>query len=162
VAGLAWGIVGFSVYLYVLRGFYALRDTRTPFLINLVENALTLAFAFAFVSGTNSGVEGLAWAWSLAYTLAAVLAFVLLRRRIGPFGTELAVGTTVPVSRMAVAALVMAVVVWVVAHLFPMSGPGAWASVIVGVGAGLAVYWSLLELMHVGEIREIPRLLGRR
>ena len=115
-----------------------------------------------FVSGTHSGVEGLAWAWSLAYSVAAVLAFVLLRRRIGAFGRHLAVGTTVPVSRMAAAALVMAVVVWVVAHIFPMSGTGAWAAVIVGSGTGLAVYWSLLELMHVGEIREIPRLLGRR
>ena len=58
VAGLAWGIVGFSVYLYVLRGFYALRDTRTPFFINLVENGLTLVFAFLFVRGTDSGVAG--------------------------------------------------------------------------------------------------------
>ena len=71
VAGLAWGIVGFSLYLYVLRGFYALRDTRTPFLINLVENALTLVFAFVFVRGTHSGVQGLAWAWSLAYFCSA-------------------------------------------------------------------------------------------
>ncbi len=65
VAGLAWGMVGFSVYLYVLRGFYALHDTRTPFFINLVENGLTLAFAFVFVRWTDSGVQGLAWAWSL-------------------------------------------------------------------------------------------------
>ena len=74
------------MYLYVLRGFYALRDTRTPFFINLVENGLTLLFAFVFVRGTDSGVQGLAWAWSLAYAIAAVVAFVVLRRRIGPFG----------------------------------------------------------------------------
>ena len=83
VAGLAWGIVGFSVYLYVLRGFYALRDTRTPFFINLLENGLTLLFAFVFVRGTDSGVQGLAWAWSLAYAIAAAVAFVVLRRQRG-------------------------------------------------------------------------------
>ena len=57
------------------------------------------------------GVQGLAWAWSLAYMMSAVLAFVVLRPRIGPFGLPLAVRTTVPVSRMVVAAAAMAVVV---------------------------------------------------
>ena len=73
VAGLAWGIVGFSVYLYALRGFYALRDTKTPFLINLFENALTLLLAFVFVSGFGQGVQGLAWAWSLAYLISSAV-----------------------------------------------------------------------------------------
>ncbi len=162
VAGLAWGIVGFSMYLYVLRGFYALRDTRTPFMINLVENALTLVFAFVLVSVTKSGVEGLAWAWSLAYIISAVLAFLVLRHRVGPFGFALAVRTTVPVSRMVVAAAAMAVVVGIVAHLTAPTGAGAWFAVFVGGGLGLAVYWALLQVMRVPEIREIPRLVGRR
>jgi putative peptidoglycan lipid II flippase len=162
VAGLAYGIVGFSMYLYVLRGFYALRDTKTPFLINLVENALTLVFAFVFATVTKSGVEGLAWAWSLAYLIAAVIAFVALRRRIGVFGFALAVRTTVPVSRMVVAAVGMAVVVGIAAHLTEPSGASAWLAVVVGGGLGLVVYWALLEVMRVPEMREIPRLLGRR
>ena len=32
--GFSIGLVGFSVYLFVLRGFYAHNDTRTPFVIN--------------------------------------------------------------------------------------------------------------------------------
>jgi len=162
MAGLAWGIVGFSVYLYALRGFYALRDTRTPFLINLFENVLTLALAFGFVSGLGEGVQGLAWAWSLAYLVSSVVAFVWLRRRVGPFGMALAVRTTVPVSRMVVAAAAMTVVVLIAAHVFPSTGAGAWLAVSVGGLAGLGVYALLLERMHVPEIREIPRLLLRR
>src|SRR5690606_4712899 len=63
---LAWGMVGFSVYLYVLRGFYVLKDTRTPFFVNLFENALTLVLAMVLAaeSGLGWGVEGIAWAWS--------------------------------------------------------------------------------------------------
>ena len=162
VAGLAWGIVGFSLYLYVLRGFYALRDTRTPFLINLVENGLTLLFAFVFVSGFGQGVQGLAWAWSLAYLISAVIAFVWLRLRVGPFGTAMAVRTTVPVSRMVVATVAMAVVVLVAAHVFPSTGAGAWLAVAVGGGAGLLVYGLALARMRVPEIREVPRLVLRR
>ena len=33
----SFGLVGFSLYLFSLRGFYALKDTRTPFLLNLVR-----------------------------------------------------------------------------------------------------------------------------
>ena len=35
LGGFALGLVGFSVYLFVLRGFYAHQDTRTPFVINV-------------------------------------------------------------------------------------------------------------------------------
>ena len=35
LAGFSIGLVGFSVYLFVLRGFYAHQDTRTPFVINV-------------------------------------------------------------------------------------------------------------------------------
>jgi putative peptidoglycan lipid II flippase len=162
VAGLAWGIVGFSVYLYVLRGFYALRDTRTPFFINLVENGLTLVFAFFFVSGTHSGVQGLAWAWSLAYALAAALAFVVLRRRIGPFGFSMAVRSTVPLSRMVVATAAMAVVVYLIAGVFASTGAGPWAAVFLGAAVGIAAYWAVLELTGVREVRELSNLVGRR
>ena len=34
LAALAIGLPGFSVYLFALRGFYAVQDTRTPFFLN--------------------------------------------------------------------------------------------------------------------------------
>ena len=37
LGGFALGLVGFSVYLFALRGFYAHQDTRTPFIINVVR-----------------------------------------------------------------------------------------------------------------------------
>jgi putative peptidoglycan lipid II flippase len=79
LTGLALGLVPFSVYLFTLRGFYALGDTRTPFLINVVENALNIGFAL--VAFDRWGVRGLAGAYSVAYGVAALLALALLRRR---------------------------------------------------------------------------------
>ena len=123
---------------------------------------MTLLLAFILVSGFGQGVQGLAWAWSLAYLISAVVAFVWLRLRIGPFGLAMAVRTTVPVSRMLVAAVAMTVVVLIAAHVFPATGAGAWLAVSVGGVAGLGVYGLLLERMRVPEIREIPKLLLRR
>ena len=37
LAGFAIGLIGFSIYLFALRGFYAHQDTRTPFVINVVR-----------------------------------------------------------------------------------------------------------------------------
>jgi hypothetical protein len=41
LAGFSVGLVGFSVYLFVLRGFYAHGDAKTPFVINLFETRST-------------------------------------------------------------------------------------------------------------------------
>ena len=49
LAGFALGLVGFSVYLFALRGFYAHRDTRTPFVINVGQCVLNVIFAQLFV-----------------------------------------------------------------------------------------------------------------
>ncbi len=72
------GLVGYSVYLYALRCFYAQKNTRTPFFINLVENTINVVLAFALVG--RWGAEGLVVAFSLAYSVAAVLALVAVRR----------------------------------------------------------------------------------
>ena len=77
----AISLVGFSVYLYTLRAFYALADTRTPFLLNLGENALNIVLAIALWGPL--GIQGLALAWSISYFVAAAASLVVLHRRIG-------------------------------------------------------------------------------
>ena len=65
----AISLVPFSVYLYVMRAFYALQDTRTPFLLNAFENGLNVVLAIVLFP--RFGVQGLALAWSGAYLVAA-------------------------------------------------------------------------------------------
>ena len=80
LTGLAVGLSGFSIYLFVLRGFYSHGDTRTPFFINLFENALNVVFAIALVKKYD--VLGLGLAFSFAYLISSVIAFIALRRKI--------------------------------------------------------------------------------
>jgi putative peptidoglycan lipid II flippase len=51
LAGLASGSSAFSIYLFVLRGFYAHQDTRTPFVLNVGENLINIVLAFVLVGG---------------------------------------------------------------------------------------------------------------
>src|SRR5205807_9993934 len=70
------GLFGFALYQYTLRGFYAHRDTRTPFIINCLENALNIVFAI--ILQPILGTPGLALALGIAYTVSAVLAMAAL------------------------------------------------------------------------------------
>ncbi len=85
LSGLAIGLSGFSIYLFVLRGFYSYGDTRTPFFINLFENALNIVLAIVLVKKYD--VLGLGLAFSFAYLVSAVLAFVILRQKTNQFKT---------------------------------------------------------------------------
>ena len=76
----------FAAFLLFARAFYARQDSRTPALVNVVENAVTVALDFALFPGL--GVRGLALAHSLGYVAGARLLGWLLARRIG--GLELA------------------------------------------------------------------------
>jgi putative peptidoglycan lipid II flippase len=140
---LAWfacGLVGFSVYLYTLRAFYAMRDTRTPFWLNVVENALNIALAVPLVRAM--GVEGLALAYAIAYTVSAVMALVALGRAVGPVVRPSIVGVVI---RVIGAAAVMGEVVGVVTRRFGSDhGAGALARLVVGIPLGTATYLVLL------------------
>jgi len=80
LTGLSVGLVGFSVYLFILRGFYSYGDTRTPFFINLFENALNILLAILLVERFD--VLGLGLAFSSAYLISSIVAFFALRRKI--------------------------------------------------------------------------------
>ena len=82
-AGFALGLVGFSVYLFVLRGFYAHQDTRTPFVINVVQNVLNIALAVALVGRYD--ILGLAAALAVSYVLCALWALQVLSYKVPGF-----------------------------------------------------------------------------
>ena len=84
LSGLSIGLVGFSLYLFVLRGFYSHGDTRTPFFINAGENVLNVVLALALVG--RYGVHGLGLAFAIAYLTSAIVAVAVLRRAHGTPG----------------------------------------------------------------------------
>ncbi len=158
---LAWfggGLVFFSTYLYTLRGFYSLQDTRTPFWVNLGENALNIGLALAL--HPSMGVQGLALAWSIAYGVSAVVAVALLRRRLGRLDGRrtLAAGL-----RIAVASIVLGGATWVVAEVVGTAGP--WRSALAAGLAGLAgvvAYVAVLRALRTPELAELVEAFGRR
>jgi putative peptidoglycan lipid II flippase len=154
----AIGLPGFSVYLFTLRGFYALKDTRTPFLVNLLENGANILLAFALVGGLSATGLGLAYAG--AYLIGAIAAVTLLARKIGGLWSPAAVAS---VGRTLAAALAMGLAVGgLVAAVGNVTGAAAVALCLVGVVLGLAVYFGVLVLLRSDDVDGLTRRLRRR
>lgn len=151
LAGLSLGLVGYSIYLFALRGFYAHQDTRTPFLINLVQNILNIILAFALVR--SYGVLGLGLAFALSYIVGAVIALFVLRIKVRSFPVIDVLGS---LARMLTAAAVMGAVLWLA--LKPVGdndGFGAVLKISVGIVIGLLVYLGALTLLRVPEVNSL-------
>lgn len=133
---LALGLPGFCTYLLVILAFQAMRDTRTPFFLYLLENGLNILLALVFRN--SLGGKGLALSLTIAYSVAAVAALAVLRARVGGLG-----GTVVAryVGRTVICSLVMAfVVALVLAGVGSDQGVGLLERVVAGVVAGVASY----------------------
>ena len=158
LAGLAVGLVGFSIYVFALRGFYAHEDTRTPFMINLFENALNIVLAVVLVQ--RHGVLGLGLAFGLAYMVSSIVVLWLLHTkhqaidwaRLGSILVR-----TVPVSA------VMGFVVWVIQWaLEARSGFTQVAELFLSISAGFLTYVAGLYVLRVPEMHDVKSLLPRR
>ncbi|WP_334144570.1 murein biosynthesis integral membrane protein MurJ [Rhabdothermincola sp.] len=159
-SALVWfaaGLPGFAVFLYTMRGFYAFRDTRSPFLLNLCENVLQVGLAVVLVR--RFGLPGVIAAFALAYSAAAVAALAVLARRAGPVGVD---GLWAAVVRQGVAAASMVAVMVVVTRVVTPGGSGEYVTqALVGGAAGALTYLGVLALVRSDDLRAL-RALGAR
>ena len=158
LAGFSLGLVGFSVYMFVLRGFYAHKDTKTPFKVNVVENALNIVVAVLLVG--ELGVLGLGLAYAIAYLVSAVWVLHVLSYKVRGFGLG-------PIWssgwRMLLAAVLMAEAIWLATHRIGSdTGAAAVAQLAVGGVVGLVVYVGVLLALRAPELGWLQRRLVRR
>lgn len=157
LSGLALGLVGFSVYLFVLRGFYAHQDTRTPFVLNVGENLLNIVLAFAFVG--RWGVLGLGLAYAIAYLVSSVWALNVLSYKVPAFRVRDVVGG---MWKMGLAAVLMAEAMWFVTHRVDSDvGWAGFAQVVIGGTVGLVVYGAALFVLRADEVAWLRRRFAR-
>jgi putative peptidoglycan lipid II flippase len=76
----SFGLFAHSTVEIISRGFYALRDTRTPVAMALLSMVLNLLFSIALVGPMEH--DGLALAMSLATMIEASLLVIFVQRRL--------------------------------------------------------------------------------
>jgi len=157
LAAFAVGMPFLAGYLYVLRGFYAHDDTRSPFVVNLVENALNVVVGVAVVG--RFGVPGLAWSFTVAYVIAAAMALRVLDWKVRGLQLRRLVASFV---RVGVAAGVAGEVAWLAGRTVGADeGAVAAVRVLVGTVAGAAAYLAGLAFLQAPELAELRRIAGR-
>ena len=82
-----FGLVPFSFVFMMQRAFYALEDTRTPFVFTVAQIAIFIAGAItvSFTVPAQWLVAAMALVNSVSITVQALIAYFVLRRRIGAF-----------------------------------------------------------------------------
>ena len=89
LAALAFGLVPFAVTLVQMRVFYAMKDARTPTIINAIMVAVRVPLLLLCASLDDSLViPGMAAATSISYLAGAIAGEIWLRARYGPMGTR--------------------------------------------------------------------------
>ncbi|MGO8871150.1 MAG: murein biosynthesis integral membrane protein MurJ [Acidimicrobiales bacterium] len=137
------GLPGFCTYLYMVRVFQAMQDTKTAFKLYLVENGINVVFAVLLVGPL--GVRGLALSVSIAYSVAALLAMAVVRRRVGGLGGP---DLTTPVKRVLGASAVMAVATVLALNVSgATSGPALLGRVVLAVVVGAVAYSATAALL---------------
>jgi putative peptidoglycan lipid II flippase len=158
VAGFSLGLVPFSVYLFSLRAYYSLQDTRTPFFLNCFENALNIVLAFPLYKAF--GVPGLAVAFAGAYGGASLLTLAALRRRLGYMDGRRFTDT---LARSLAAGGLVALVAWLIARGLGWANP--WVAVgttLVGATVGFAEYFAVTAALRMRELDDLWSLFAPR
>ncbi|MGW2937948.1 murein biosynthesis integral membrane protein MurJ [Streptomyces sp. NPDC001156] len=153
------GLIAFSGQYVLSRAFYALCDTRTPFVLNLVIAGLNagLSTAACVLLPARWAVTGMAGAYSVALFAGwAVTAFVLDRRlsaRTGPRRAPWRSTSGAALARLLVAAVPAAALGHLVATRAASRGP--LAAVTAGTAAILAAFALLARPLRLTELEAV-------
>lgn len=157
----AIGLLPFATYQLLMRSFYTRQDARTPALVNVVENAATVALDFALFPTMK--IQGLALAHTLGYVIGCGAGGWVLVRRVGALdwghiGREFA-------KSAAAAALAGAAMLGIVALGDAAMSPGdlrSLAELVVGGMAGVGVFVLAARLFRAEDLSVFLRLLPGR
>ncbi|KXZ57409.1 putative peptidoglycan biosynthesis protein MviN [Brevibacterium ravenspurgense] len=151
------GLVPFSANYLLQRVFYAYEDAKTPFWINLPQVVLTSigVILSALFLPRHLIVAGIGLSMSTGYTIAMLLSFILLHKKIGNLGGKRIVFAHL---KFAVAAALSGVI-----GAFLLSRLGDfWASrataFITAAGIGmimLIIYFGICWALRVPELRSL-------
>ena len=166
LAALVPGLIAFTVHYMVLRGFYALQDTRTPFFVQVWVSGTVIAVALVIATtGPTRVTVLLAAGFSLAYLVGATVSIGRLGRRIGGMPRWPLVGY---VLRLLVPATVGALAAYALTRVLdrPLDGLAGWLGDLVALAAGgtagLLLYVALGYLMRITAIRDTVTAILRR
>lgn len=164
LAAFGIGLIPYTIQYLQLRAFYALDNTKTPFLLQIWISGANMLAALALVAVWNSPptvAARLALSYSLAYFLGAFLTHRALKRRIPDLD---GVANLRHIGRLLIPSVIAVVPAWLIASFAAGS-----SSALIRLGAfaaagaiALLLFVFLAKRMGLPEAATLIDLLRRR
>jgi putative peptidoglycan lipid II flippase len=146
----ALGLPGFCIFFLTIRAFQAMHDTKTAFILYVIENGANIITAIFLYQ--HFGVKGLALSYSIAYSLGALVALSLLRERLGAIGGKKILARS---AESLIYSILMGFVIALVGALFsPTNNLYTFFILILQVACGLLVYLGAASAVRSIKIRK--------
>lgn len=110
LAFLSIGLASQATVLLLVRGFYALRDTKTPVTISIITVILNLSLCLYFIKILNWGVWSIGLANSFTGILSVICLFILLHLKVGKFRWQ---EVLEPFLKMFMATIIMGIALYI-------------------------------------------------
>lgn len=148
----------------LIRGFFALYDSRVPMLVGVATILINTIMSVLFIKYYQLPIWSLGLSTSFASIIQVICLWVILSRRVGGFGLA---KVFVPVFKMSLSAIVMGVALYVPLKLFDQLVFDTTR--VVGLlllsgtagGIGFICYLFLSWVFGVSEVRTFFRLLKK-
>jgi len=164
VALFAISVFAQSAIQILVRGFYALSNTKTPLLLGTISVITNVFLSFFLVYRLQLDVLGLALAISISSFLHAGLLLFFLSRSVGGFAKN---QLFTPFLKMSLATIITGFALWIplrvldryilntakTLHLIALT--------IITISIGLSVYLVLSKALHIKELNSFLDLLKR-
>ncbi len=164
LAYLSIGLAAQAVSLLLVRGFYALKDTKTPVIVSLIVVALNIVLSLYLVLILKLDVWSIGLANSISAIASAILLFWTLHFKVGKFNLVVVLG---PFIKMFMATIIMGVALYVPIKLLDQVIFDTTRTinllVLTGISSifALSVYVLLVWFLKVRELQTYVELLKK-
>lgn len=164
VAFLALGLAAQSVILLLVRGFYALKDTKTPVIVSLITVSINISCSVLFVTILHYDVWSLGLAYSISTSVSVLLLIYFLGKKVGGFNK---ISLFIPALKMFLAALASALALYIPIKALDQLVFDTTRTlnliILTGIASafGLGVYLVLVWMMEVKELTTYVNLLKK-
>lgn len=164
VALISLAIFSQSITQLLVRGFYALHDTRTPFRIGLFSVIIDVALGALMVFVFSFGIVGLAATTSISSFIQAFLLLFFLEREVG--GT-FSVKVFFDWLKMTVSAIIAGLIFWAMMKFLDLfildtsrTANLIFLTLTTGL-TGMSVYFFLTKFFNLKEAQKYLEILGK-
>lgn len=155
------GMVAFGLRDILGKVFYALQDTKTPMINGAIAMIMNIVLNIILVKYLK--LAGLAFATSISAIVCIFLLFGSLKKKIGYFGQDKIMKTTI---KSMVSAVIMGVITYfaydIVSNLLGVGFVKEAMSLVISVGFGAITYGILVIVLKVDEINVITNMVKKK